>query len=199
MSARSRGQVAGTLPHCDGTETTLRPEGSRTTPPGDLRRARFLHGEAGLFSHRSAHDSKAPLRAIPPVLAEDNPRRAAEEIIFGRLSTRAARRPRQGGEHRAQHGHALRHGRVARPPRARIGVGGFPRRCRSSPRGPRARRRRAESGRRRGRRQVAVGVNHRQAPYALGAHTARSRGLRAALAACDEHDFAAADFSDRHG
>jgi len=34
---------------------------------------------------------------------------------------------------------------------------------------------------------------------ALGAHTARSRGLRAALAACDEHDFAAADFSDRHG
>lgn len=27
----------------------------------------------------------------------------------------------------------------------------------------------------------------------------QARGLRAALAARDEHDFAAADFSDRHG
>ena len=41
--------------------------------------------------------------------------RAAEHIVFGHLSTGAADDLVEGHRHRAQHGHALRHGREARP------------------------------------------------------------------------------------
>ena len=40
--------------------------------------------------------------------------RAAEQLVFGELFDRRGRRSREGDGHRAQHGHALRHGSEAR-------------------------------------------------------------------------------------
>ena len=45
--------------------------------------------------------------------------RAAEEIVFGEVTTGAVERPREGHRHRQADGHALRHVREARPARVR--------------------------------------------------------------------------------
>ena len=56
--------------------------------------------------------------------------RAAEQLVFGEISTGAADDLMQGHRHRAQHGHPLRHGPDARPGRLRDRARHLPRHAR---------------------------------------------------------------------